>query len=99
MRKYGDACRQSLRIGSPACRIRPAPRCALAAIVAVVLALAAGGCGEAADTQSERLAQSLQEVADDELTTGPGRALLDSSCEPRGAAYDCDLQVDSGNDA
>jgi hypothetical protein len=74
------------------------PRRALAVIVTVVLALAAGGCGEEADTQAERLAQSLQEVADDELTTGPARGILDASCEGRDAVYQCDLQIDSGND-
>ena len=73
-------------------------RRALAAIVTVVLALTAGGCGEEADTQPERLAQSLQDVADDELTTGPARGVLDSSCEGRDAAYQCDLQIDSGSD-
>jgi hypothetical protein len=73
-------------------------RRALAAIVTVVLALAAGGCGEEADTQTERLAQSLQDVADDELTTGAARGILDSSCEGRDAEYRCDLQIDSGND-
>jgi hypothetical protein len=73
-------------------------RRALAVIVTVVLALAAGGCGEEADTQAERLAQSLQEVAHDELTTGPARGVLDASCEGRDATYQCDLQIDSGND-
>ena len=73
-------------------------RRALAASVTVVLALMAGGCGEEADTRPERLAQSLQEVADDELTTGPARSILDASCEGRDAAYRCDLQIDSGND-
>ncbi len=73
-------------------------RRALAAIATVVLALAGGGCGEEADTQPERLAQSLQDVADDELTTGSARGILDSSCEGRDAAYRCDLQIDSGND-
>ncbi|MGH3101232.1 MAG: hypothetical protein ACRDPU_09585, partial [Thermoleophilia bacterium] len=64
----------------------------------VVLALAAGGCGEEADRQTERLAQSLQDVADDELTTGAARGILDSSCEEQAAEYRCDLQIDSGND-
>ena len=73
----------------------------LAAIVALalLLALAGAGCGEEIDTQPERLAQSLQEVADDELTTGPARGILDSVCQGQGAAYRCDLQIDSGNDA
>jgi hypothetical protein len=66
--------------------------------VTVALVLAAGGCGEEAGTQPERLAQSLQDVADDELTTGPARGILDASCEGRDATYECDLQIDGGND-
>jgi hypothetical protein len=69
-------------------------------LVGVVLALLVAGCREETSDKSERLATSLQDVIDDDLTAGPAYSVLDAECDPRGGSlYRCTADIGVNPDA